>query len=414
MAILTNNSSSNPSLATMRPIQSNLYQHHSKELKLRLLYILCTWTVAFATAFYNMEFLLYKLLLTTKTENKSTLSTQLTTPTSTNTEMASVGAHFSKTTFANPITENTTNYTDFIFTEIFEAFFSYLVVSGYVAFIVSLPIIYYHVYQFLLPGLSFTESSLLKVLFYLSLFFFCVAHLLTYFVLIPYATNFLLAFQSSATYVQSSSHLGITPSSVDISYGDERSLTTLLTPNLTFLGRVYPWITFTINLFTAVSTLFHLPLFLFVIFLYFKGLNYTPKVTMKSGVTDFVDKPTALHTVNLRKAEPNGDINESDKNTAEANHRRSRREHLHGYNLVDTSFFRKLLFFMLVVLTALFSPPDLYSQIFLLVPLFFIIELFLFAVFLYTEYVNLASSTSSTSYTAFRRKDTSPSGIPRN
>lgn len=51
----------------------------------------------------------------------------------------------------------------------------------------------------------------------------------------------------------------------------------------------------------------------------------------------------------------------------------------------STLFFRKIYFFLLVLFTAIFSPPDLYSQLFLFIPLFIVLESFIFMILVFQE-----------------------------
>lgn len=296
-------------------LKYKLYQYHSQELKWRTVYIFLTGLFSFLVVFLNAPFILYKIL-PSKTYSNSQIFTE-----------------------------------DFIFTEIFEAFFSYLVLSGYFSFLITLPVCYYHVYKFLLPGLSYKESSLLKILCIFSLFLLLFAHLLTYNIILPYATSFFLTFQSGT-------NINLYPH------------TDVFTPQITFLGRIYPWITFLIHLFTAVSFLFQLPLFLFITFIFFF-------LARKDTTLEFT-KETPFNVTSLFENKNLGILSSGT---------------FGGISRVNPftspeieTFFRKILFFTLLIITAIFSPPDLYSQIFLFIPLFLIIELFLFALFFYFEY----------------------------
>lgn len=301
-----------------------LYQYHSTELKFRIFYIFLTLIFCFISLFYNMEFILYKIA-----------------PIQPSIEFSMESIDFNNKDVTSKITS-----TDFIFTDIFEAFLSYIVLSGYFTFLFSLPFIYYHLYKFLLPGLSYTESTLMRILFYSSLFLIIFAHLLTYTVILPYAISFFLTFQTGTPFTQTINpfndlHNLFTSNETFI----ENNNAFKISPNITFLSRIYSWILFLIHLFTAVSFLFQLPLVLFILFLLF--LKPTQSIINTSTQTPL--------------------------NTA--------------FQLKNTTFLRKILFFLLVLLTAIFSPPDLYSQFFLFVPLFFVIEIFIFALFFYFEYI---------------------------
>lgn len=279
---------------------SKLYQYHSIELKSRIFYLLFTFFCTFCILFFNMEFLFYQIL----------------------------PKHF-----AFPLAADQS--IDLIFTEIFEAFFSYLWLSGYLSFCIWIPFLYYHLYSFLRPGLSFKENQLLKLFLWTSLCFFLFAHLLTYFVILPSATAFFLTFQSS-------------------SLADSAAF---FIPNISFLGRIYPWITFLVQIFSLVSFLFQLPLVFFFLFLIFLKNFWQEEDSIK--LMTIPGMPSFL-------------------------------------SFQNTLFFRKILFFFLLILTAVFSPPDLSSQIFLFIPLILIIELFLFAILFYLEYLKKIKSVKKT------------------
>lgn len=311
---------------------SKLYQYHSQELKYRIFYIFLTIMFIFFISFINMEFIFYKISI-------SELQNSFSTPTnSLQSKFLFFIQNFSFTQNFNiqsnqsnlPLLNSFTQQQDFIFTEIFEGFFSYLFFASYISILLTLPFFYYNIYKFLLPGISYTEVLLFKVFFYFSLFLFFIAHILTYTIVLPYAMSFLLDFQSNTDNLSNLHNQNFTSSALKIS----------------FLGRILPWIKFLIQLFTTVSFLFHLPLILFLCFLLFT------KIT--------INKPFQLSPFTVKITNSN-----------------------------NIPFLRKILFFFLVLLTAIFSPPDIYSQIFLLLPLFIIIEIFIFLVYIYLEYKNL-------------------------
>jgi Sec-independent protein secretion pathway component TatC len=358
----------------------NLHQYHSLELKARILYLLLSLVLSFIICFKESDFLLYKLtsIFFTKPSNSlwessSALQSKeevgfafpvrssvegfisneglvgvqshprsgalATLPSSTSsverdslaplkvcsTEQAQLGGDQRTSpseVLALSLGENL-GYADplggsgFIFTELLEGFWSTLLLAGYGALGLSLPVIYYHIYKFVLPGLKYMEARFLKVFLLLSLSFFIFIHLLTYYLIIPYAASFFLSFQSN--YPQSGF--------------------------LHFTGRIYPALTFILNFFTIFSLLFQLPLVCFYLF----AINaMRDNQTTNSVLADPLKLP-------LRGSSEWG----------------------------SQTFLRKLLFFSLVLLTAIFSPPDLYSQLFLFVPLFFILEIFIFMVFVF-------------------------------
>lgn len=332
-----------------------LYQYHSHELQFRLFYLFFSFMLIFFTFFFNIDFIFYKLSFSELTE---TVTTSFDTA--------------PQNPFGVQQLFNSLNNTGFIFTEVFEVFFSYLLLSGYLTFLVSLPLFFYHLYKFLLPGLCYSESFLLKFFFCISLGLSLLAHLLAYKIILPYALSFFLNFQISVADLQEPSSLSTEFSLLQTSsinnYLDPFSHKGILSsaPPITFLGRIYPWTTFLINLFTITNFLFQLPLLLFMSFILFTKL-------LKSG------KLTKTTYPELR--------------SGYAEHKFEQKSASHGYaepivenQFLNTKLLRKLLFFLLVLLTAIFSPPDIYSQLFLLLPLFIIVETFILTLYIYNEY----------------------------
>lgn len=212
-----------------------LLQYHSTELKLRIFYLCLSLTLSFILCFQQAEYLLYKVtsVLLESLNNLDDSKNELIKNLSIDVE-SSVMASSSSAWLSQPSP-------GFIFTELLEAFWSTLLLSGYGSFLLSLPVIYYTLYKFLLPGLTHIESRLLKTFMLFSLGFILLAHLLTYYFILPYATSFFLSFQSN--YPQ--------------------------TAFLSFTGRIYPVLTFILNTFSIISLLFQLPLCLFFLFIYF-------------------------------------------------------------------------------------------------------------------------------------------------
>ena len=351
---------------------TKLYLYHTKELQYRIFYTFFTWACFFSITFFNMEFLLDRILpynllpdnfkatsraVTTASSRDNVMSLSGSNVENSNTLLESLQRNFTITdptllqdnnqinSLGDPLTGG------LIFTDIFEGFFSYLLLSGYLALLFTIPFLYYHVYKFLLPGLTYQEGFLLKYFFITSTSLIYFAHILIYTLLLPYAINFFLSFQ---TYT--------IPTSEPLSELDLYRDTGLPQNGLTFLGRVYPWITFLINLFTTASFLFQLPLFLFVI-----TILILPQI--KTGFVAPGGETNPIIT-QLRSLTPNG--------------------HTFGWS---TLFLRKILFFLLVLLTAIFSPPDLYSQFLLFLPLFLMVEFFIFIVSMYIVYTSRAVPT---------------------
>lgn len=298
-----------------------LLQYHSAELKTRLFYVSLSLISSFILCFTQIEYLLYKLTSIILDGLNKNLSQE---------SISSITGLIEEGS-ASPSASLSTG---FIFTELLEGFWSTLLLSGYAAFILSLPVIYYNGYKFLLPGLTYLEARFLKTFLILSLVFLIFAHLLTYLLIIPYAASFFLSFQSN--YPQ--------------------------TGFISFTGRIYPALSFLLNCFSVITFLFQLPLFLFFLFLYFDFNQLTVKLSS-------IETKSLSLTEGLSSTFPPSEA----KGDAES------------LSSSKQFFFRKILFFALVLFTAILSPPDLYSQLFLFLPLFFILESFIFMILVFKE-----------------------------
>lgn len=81
-----------------------------------------------------------------------------------------------------------------IYTGLPEAFFTFLKVSFLAGLILASPVIIYHFWMFVAPGLYTKEKKLLLPIVFLSSFFFIGGALFGYFVVFPYGFQFFLGF----------------------------------------------------------------------------------------------------------------------------------------------------------------------------------------------------------------------------
>lgn len=199
---------------------------------------------------------------------------------------------------------------------------------------------YYTIYKFLLPGLTYLESRLLKIAGQLSLALLILAYVLLFVLILPYAISFFLSFQSNYP---------------DTSY-------------LTYTGRILPFLTFILKFNFSLALLFQLPLVLLIVYI---QMNHSA-----SYFLSWFDKSlfkTSLDKLSSRKKNVN-------KTTSKLKPGK-----------FNKLFIRKLLFFSLVLLTAILSPPDVYSQVVLFVPLWMLLESFLFLSLVFKEWQSLSS-----------------------
>ncbi|MFC1815420.1 twin-arginine translocase subunit TatC, partial [Thermodesulfobacteriota bacterium] len=81
-----------------------------------------------------------------------------------------------------------------IFTNLPEAFFTYLKVSFISGLMLAAPVVLYHFWMFVAPGLYNKERRLLMPIVFLSSFFFIGGALFGYFIVFPFGFKFFLGF----------------------------------------------------------------------------------------------------------------------------------------------------------------------------------------------------------------------------
>jgi sec-independent protein translocase protein TatC len=85
-----------------------------------------------------------------------------------------------------------------IFTGLTEAFFTYVNLSFFTAFIISFPFIAFQAYRFLAPGLYKNEKSMLYPFVFLSPILFLLGAAFVYYFIMPLALEFFISFESGA------------------------------------------------------------------------------------------------------------------------------------------------------------------------------------------------------------------------
>ncbi|MBI4665995.1 MAG: twin-arginine translocase subunit TatC [Nitrospinae bacterium] len=83
---------------------------------------------------------------------------------------------------------------DLVFLAPAEAFFVYLKLALYMAVIVSMPVILYHTWEFVAPGLLDTERRFTGLFVVFGVLFFAAGAAFCYFVVLPYGLKFLIAY----------------------------------------------------------------------------------------------------------------------------------------------------------------------------------------------------------------------------
>ena len=133
----------------------------------------------------------------------------------------------------------------FIFTDITEVFITYLRLSITIAFFTQIPLIFYHIWHFTLPGLYKKERFFISRLFIGSVIFLTLSIFFVYFIMIPVAWNFFLTYENNC----------------------------LEGPfQLQLEAKVNEYVNLVVTLFMTVSFLFQLPVFL-ILLLYLEVVN---------------------------------------------------------------------------------------------------------------------------------------------
>jgi len=133
--------------------------YHLKEFKYRLLYITLTWTLLVPVLYYFGDQLLFLLIRP-------------------------------KLTFLN-----NSEQSYFIFTNITEAFQTYLELALYFSTFICLPVILYHVFIFLIPGLYQYEKDFLKKSLNIGVVAYIIGTLFVYFIILPISWEFFSGFE---------------------------------------------------------------------------------------------------------------------------------------------------------------------------------------------------------------------------
>jgi sec-independent protein translocase protein TatC len=85
---------------------------------------------------------------------------------------------------------------NFIFTNISEAFVTYLSISFYTSLISSIPLIIYNLWLFLTPGLFNFEKKFVGFFFFICFILFSLSLYCSYYMIFPFLCNFFLSFEN--------------------------------------------------------------------------------------------------------------------------------------------------------------------------------------------------------------------------
>jgi Tat protein translocase TatC len=203
----------------------------------------------------------------------------------------------------------------FIYTEVTEAFLTYLLLSLSFSCYFAFPLVSYHLYSFVKPGLFRYEADFFALFLCVSCTLFLLANLWTYFYFLPMMFDFFLGFGS-----------GVSSGGSVSSQGGTGLASTLV--DLQLSARILPFVSFVLGVGWQMGLCFQFPLYFFLL--------------LRFGLL-----PLGAF------ARPLG---------------------------------RKVFFVLALVVAALLTPPDVFSQLFLVSCIQFFFELSLFLVFLAVSY----------------------------
>lgn len=88
---------------------------------------------------------------------------------------------------------------EIIYTGLSEAFFTYIKLAIYVSIVLIFPVIIWHIYRFISPGLLETEKHFILPIFIISPILFIIGVIIVYYFILPAVFEFFLSFEQSAT-----------------------------------------------------------------------------------------------------------------------------------------------------------------------------------------------------------------------
>jgi sec-independent protein translocase protein TatC len=245
------------------------FSGHWREAKWRIVSILFSFLVTFGFCFHFGDCLLYFFSTPLGwVEAKSFLPEVSSSPT--------------------PNTSGSADQLHFIYTEVTEAFVAYLLLSFSFACYFTFPLVAYHFYAFLKPGLYRYEAAVLSYFLALSCFLFLLANFWTYFYFLPMVLEFFLSFGGAAEATPIISDVGgLAAGSLGVG-SDVSSVSTSCSPNrdrtvspswwsssanalqaagidLQFSARILPFVSFVLGVGWQMGVCFQFPLYFFLL-----------------------------------------------------------------------------------------------------------------------------------------------------
>lgn len=141
-------------------MQKYTLKEHFVELKTRLIKIFISFIIAFCLCYYYSDHI-YRILL-------------------------------------KPLADLGSDGVDrIIYTGLTEAFFTYLKLSTFAAFLFTVPVICYQLYKFIIPGLTSREKKIVMTIMFLSPILFFCGSFFVFTIVMPKAWYFFLSFENS-------------------------------------------------------------------------------------------------------------------------------------------------------------------------------------------------------------------------
>lgn len=128
--------------------------------------------------------------------------------------------------------------TRLIYTNVLEAFFTYIRLAIALGCFVSVPYVLYQTYMFLLPGLYLYEKKIFRIAYILSFFLYVTSISISYKILIPTAYQFFLGFQK---------------------IGEDKIF------NIELQAKIQEYVSLSIQLYTILTICFQLPIFILIL-----------------------------------------------------------------------------------------------------------------------------------------------------
>jgi Tat protein translocase TatC len=206
---------------------------HWREAKWRIGYVVLSLLLTFCVCFHFGDCLLY--LFSTPLGSFSGMEVKSSLPLSTSPDSSEF-----------PL-DQSLEQVHFIYTEVTEAFLTYLLLSLSFSCYFAFPLVSYHLYSFVKPGLFRYEADFFALFLCISCILFFLANLWTYFYFLPMMFDFFLGFGSG------------------VSSGGSASTIASTLVDLQLSARILPFVSFVLGVGWQMGVCFQFPLYFFLL-----------------------------------------------------------------------------------------------------------------------------------------------------